>query len=31
VEESSTIQFGQPSIDDIMIYYAHKEDTKWET
>jgi ABC-2 type transport system ATP-binding protein len=28
VEESSTIQFGQPSIDDIMIYYAHKEDTK---
>lgn len=25
VKESYPVQFGQPSLDDIMIYYAHKE------
>lgn len=25
VKESQLVQFGQPTLDDIMIYYAHKE------
>jgi ABC-2 type transport system ATP-binding protein len=26
VKQNTNINFGQPSLDDIMIYYAHKED-----
>ena len=25
------VQYGQPSLDDIMIYYSYKEDVLWET
>ena len=28
VVESDSIKYGQPSLDDIMIYYANKEDKK---
>lgn len=31
VIENDSILYGQPSLDDIMIYYAHKEDKKWKT
>jgi len=31
VVESDSIKYGQPSLDDIMIYYANKEDKKWKT
>ena len=27
VTKNSSVQFGQPSLDDIMIYFAHKEDS----